>query len=183
MRAMERRPGSCATVTLIVVMLLAVAPQATQAGTSRTRSPGVHFLIDDGRHAGATCVYEGTRFSSKLMRIRVRHPIVYAQDRRPNRLDRQTIGWRYLVQTSHDGFQWKVRARSRIWRATASDRVAADLDDRRWLVTKRNYRTRIIVRLFWYRDGEVTAKARLRAHYYLFRPIGRIFNGSCPNNN
>jgi hypothetical protein len=153
----------------------AVAPPAT-----RPLVTGVHYLIDNRVSPGATCIYPDTSYSSQLLRIVIRPPVVFGADRRDGRIDRQRVGWRYVIQGGAADGQYSGTGRaSTIHTAFATDHAPAEFTFRRWRAHASNYRMRVLIKIFWYRDGQIVGRSRLVPRYYAYQPMGETFKDGC----
>jgi hypothetical protein len=164
--------GSLAVLS--VVLLLGGASPAAAGGPLPAAEAGVHYLVDKRVHPGAACIYSRKRRPNRLLEMRVGAPVVFAADRRPGRVDRQLIGWRFVIRSDSG-----VRYRSAIRTAYATDRVPADLTAREWKVSGIGYWSTVMVKVYWYRRGRLVAKARMEPHFYRYRPMGTVFTGGC----
>lgn len=162
------------------VALLAALSIAGTSGSAGAGSPtGAHRLLDSQGQPGATCVYDGADVDSALVSIKVRPPLLYAQNRRPGKVDKQTVGWRYVVESSPDDFEWTQVIEGPIVTATASDKTKATFAWQTWKAAAVDYHMRVRIDAYWYRNGEVVASVRMTPLWYAYQPFGYTFGGSC----
>src|SRR5262245_1451244 len=107
-------------------VLVALVLGALQgAVTSAAGTTGRWSLIDTARYPGATCYFAFTLSDDTLHRISVRAPVMFAVDATSG-VDRQTVGWRFIIQHSDDGLtSWQVEKNGPMVLARASDQYNA----------------------------------------------------------
>jgi hypothetical protein len=173
MHAMARNRSGWLMATL-VAMALAASP-----GVATARAAGAHRLTDSQATPGATCVYDGAGSNSPLVSIKVRPPQLWAQDRRPGKVDRQMVGWRYVVESSSDGFEWDQVDVGPLVTATATDRVKASFAPQTWKADGVDYHMRVRIDTYWFRGGEVAASLRMTPVWYAYQPFNYTFAAGC----
>jgi hypothetical protein len=104
----------------LAVALLTLLSSAVAVGGS-SGTTGRWALIDSARYPGATCVFHSSTADDALHQIRFRAPVVYAVDSTAG-VDKQRVGWRWIVQYSNDGQNtWHVEKLGPTVRANATD--------------------------------------------------------------
>ena len=174
MRALRHRLGSARLIGLVVAATIAGSTTPAAAAGA-----GLHRLLDTQGSPAATCVYDSADPGSVLVSIKVRPPLLYAVNRRPGKVDRGTVGWRYVVEGSPAGFLWHQVDEGPIVTAVATDKVKARFAPQTWQAEAVDYNMRVRIDAYWYRNGQVAASLRMTPEWYRYQPFGYAFTGGC----
>jgi len=164
---MNVRRRAALVVALLGSILLPASAMAGLGPPQMTASGrfGVVALIDNPTFSGGICFYDPDN-AQDLVRMKVRRPIVFAYDRRPGRLDSQTVGWRYTIQVSDDLTTWSNLYTSPIQTRTATDVTNADFRPMAHAFSSTHAAYRARVQVYWYRSGAIDGQATLYPFYY-----------------
>ena len=156
---------SLAVATLLGAVPVAAADPGTPPYLTASGNYGVFALIDNPTFSGATCIYHpGTH--PDLYRIKVRRPVVFAYDRHKSSVDRQTVGWSYVIEQSDDLTTWDSMYTSSVQTKTATDATNADFRPRTHTFTSAHPYYRVKVKIVWLHDGHVDGKGTIYPFYY-----------------
>jgi hypothetical protein len=175
-----RRFGLPATAISLVLLLALPAGVLADTELGHRGRVGPHKLRDTSANPGVTCFYDD---SGDLRGVGVRPPRVLARNV-TNEVDAQRASWQFVVQRrANPDADWKGFARSSLQSARAWDNAPAKFaamairfkrpasDDP--LLTE----YRVIVRMFWWRGGEVVGAARHLEDWYLWKGVDKMVVG------
>jgi hypothetical protein len=152
----------------MVVGMLCANGTAASTGGDRGR-PGDHYVNETRARPGVVCIYGSDRPWASLRRVRIHPPALFAVDRREG-IERQRVGWKYVVLTGPTTSGMTIRFRSKLVTGLATDRRQADFDDAFWRARGTSYVVRVRLKAVWFRTGAVSARATLNPRFYGYRP-------------
>jgi hypothetical protein len=173
-RISVRRVGLPATALSLVLLLSVPAGVLADTELGHRGRVGRHMLRDTAERPGVTCFYDD---SGELRGVGVRPPRVLARNV-TDEVDQQRVSWQFVVQRrANPDADWKVFARSSMQSARAWDNEPARFaamairllrpasDDP--LLTE----YRVIVRMLWWRGGDVVGVARHMEDWYRWKGV------------
>jgi len=189
---MPRNSRTLLTVALASMALVAaagpVAAHDSGDGDAHRGKTGKHKFRDSLEKPGARCVYQAVEPSVaadeaavELVGVKVRPPKVWAIDRN-DRVNRQPVAWRFILQEKSGDGEWTKVKRSRTQVRRASDRRAANfkrLGVRYDGDPAAEYRVKS--KAYWLSRRNPLKKVGAATHvvdYYKVR--GAVEEGSCP---
>jgi hypothetical protein len=172
-----------ASLAIALGLLLAAATATADTPLGHQGKVGSHRLRDSAGRPGVECFYESTNpnspTESTLEGLNVRPPVVFARNATAG-VDRQDVGWQFIVQRHHNT-TWTEVLRTSIHFKSATDSTPAAFEKRGTnFLGNSASRYRVIVKTYWLSstNGVVAGTARNRVDFYK----GGAFTGSsfCP---
>lgn len=136
------------------MVLAGSGPVAADTDLGHTGLVGANSLTDTLTKPGTRCDYITGDGREGAATVNVRPPKVFARNRTAG-LDRQTVGWRVVLQQSEDFVTWYTDEHSPVVKALATDATKAAFSPMS-IAVPFNLFVRVHVVMFWYVPGSTT---------------------------